>query len=46
MLWGLSEYQVFSILMMVFGSASMLWRLSKQAQAVETNAPNTDALRA
>ncbi len=45
-LWGLTEYQLFSILIMVVGTAALLLTLNKAPEGAETNVPPKEAVRA
>ncbi len=45
-LWGMSEYQLFSILMMAVGTAAYLFTLNRQPETASSKATSKEALRA
>ncbi len=45
-LWGLSEYQLFSILMMVAGTAALIWAWNKRTAEPETEVAEKSAVSA
>ncbi len=45
-LWGLSEYQLFSIVMMVAGTAALLWTWNRPLNESEIGATRKEAIRA